>query len=1048
MKKRLLLILVAICLLFAITPAVSAAEVEVLDVLDPLLWRNYYIADLKEGGGRDFDCEIPEGGAAVLIFFGPDCLNSQALFASLNECGWVDNPYVVFSANNIVNTTNEAVLAMVQEKALNVYDYIDVYYARSSWMAYDYATAVGMEFKTMPLVVVLTGSGYDRTIRYVAEKQTDASVIYDVLCAVSPSFVEYEAKKESGELESHVHSYSDWQYTVEPTCTEAGEEARICECGVRYTRVVEAFGHASNSGTITSLPTQTESGEVVIVCSRCAQEETVELPMLVNAATQSGNLNTEKPTKQQLREAWMAVSNAETYFVQEPAVTAPYAAGQLTDELLASGLSYLNLVRYAANLPSVQLSDSYNVSAQHGAVVLAANDELDHYPTQPEGMDDEFYALGYDATSSSNLHMSYGHGLGSNPLRFAVQSFMDDGGANNMMDLGHRRWLLNPSLLNVGFGYAQSVSGYEYVATEVLDTSGKGVEYDFVSWPASGDFPVELFSYDAAWSITLNPRKYRTPAEEDLVITMTRESDGKTWLFNAATGEPEAPDTPHLTVSAASTGVGNCIIFAPGSENIGDYRGYYSITVSGLTTRGGDPASLCYEVNFFEASSECLEHSYTAETVTPTCKNLGYILYTCELCGDIYMANNAPIADHQFTTSVIEATCEKGGCTEAVCGTCNLVRSSDFTDPLGHDLTSQEVTPTCEEQGYTLTQCSRCDVEQKENYVDALGHSYANGVCTNCGVSEPTEPTESTQPEDPTQPTAPEVEDDVLVISGEYSISDQIIDSDVYITATGRVVMENVVVNGDVYCYGQLDANELYAEYVYGYAFGSMYVCDTFDGTHGYITGSLSCYDLIIADDALDYAFETWGDGGDVPTVPMENPFTDIGENDKNKPYYYEPVLWAVSRGITTGMTATTFGPEKTCTRGQIVTFIWRAAGEPEPTSGSNPFKDVKSSDYFYKAVLWAVENGITNGLSANSFGPNESCTRAQVCTFLWRAQGKPVPQNSSSPFSDVTGDYYYDAVLWAVENEVTNGMGGGKFAPGANCTRGQIVTFLYRAIA
>ena len=183
-------------------------------------------------------------------------------------------------------------------------------------------------------------------------------------------------------------------------------------------------------------------------------------------------------------------------------------------------------------------------------------------------------------------------------------------------------------------------------------------------------------------------------------------------------------------------------------------------------------------------------------------------------------------------------------------------------------------------------------------------------------------------------------------------------------------------------------------------------------------------------------------------SIPVDTPFTDIGEEKEEKPYYFTPVTWAVSKGITTGTSETTFAPESECTRGQIVTFIWRAKGEPEPQSTVNPFKDVKATDYFYKAVLWAVENGITNGLSATEFGPGKGCTRGQVCTFLWRAQGQPAPQNTSSPFTDVTGEYYYNAVLWAVENGITNGMGGGKFAPNSTCTRGQIVTFLYRAIA
>jgi len=181
------------------------------------------------------------------------------------------------------------------------------------------------------------------------------------------------------------------------------------------------------------------------------------------------------------------------------------------------------------------------------------------------------------------------------------------------------------------------------------------------------------------------------------------------------------------------------------------------------------------------------------------------------------------------------------------------------------------------------------------------------------------------------------------------------------------------------------------------------------------------------------------------PEIPTENPFTDVKESD----YFATPVLWAVGKNITNGMSATSFAPNANCTRGQIVTFLWRACGSPEPTKSDNPFTDVKADAYYYKAVLWAVENGITTGLSATTFGPNATCTRGQVATFLWRSQGEPAPASTNNPFSDVkTSDYYFKAVLWAVENNVTQGVGSGKFAPNASCTRGQIVTFLYRAIA
>lgn len=174
----------------------------------------------------------------------------------------------------------------------------------------------------------------------------------------------------------------------------------------------------------------------------------------------------------------------------------------------------------------------------------------------------------------------------------------------------------------------------------------------------------------------------------------------------------------------------------------------------------------------------------------------------------------------------------------------------------------------------------------------------------------------------------------------------------------------------------------------------------------------------------------------------MENPFTDVAEDA----YYCKPVLWAKAQGITGGTSATTFSPDATCTRGQVVMFLWRSAGSPQPKSTANPFTDVSESDYFYTAVLWAKENGITGGTSATTFGPDAPCTRAHVATFLWRSEGSPEPKNGKNPFTDVgDSDYFRTAVLWAVENQVTSGIGQGLFGPDAPCTRGQIVTFLYK---
>ena len=173
-----------------------------------------------------------------------------------------------------------------------------------------------------------------------------------------------------------------------------------------------------------------------------------------------------------------------------------------------------------------------------------------------------------------------------------------------------------------------------------------------------------------------------------------------------------------------------------------------------------------------------------------------------------------------------------------------------------------------------------------------------------------------------------------------------------------------------------------------------------------------------------------------------ENPFTDV-EDDA---YYADAVIWAVGKGITSGTTATTFSPNAPCTRAQAVTFLWRAAGSPEPESMSG-FADVSADSYYAKAVAWAVENGITKGTSDTTFSPNATCTRAQIVTFLWRSQKSPAA-DGVNPFTDVAADAYYaDAVLWAAENGVTSGTTATTFSPNSDCTRAQIVTFLFRCL-
>ena len=171
------------------------------------------------------------------------------------------------------------------------------------------------------------------------------------------------------------------------------------------------------------------------------------------------------------------------------------------------------------------------------------------------------------------------------------------------------------------------------------------------------------------------------------------------------------------------------------------------------------------------------------------------------------------------------------------------------------------------------------------------------------------------------------------------------------------------------------------------------------------------------------------------------NEFIDVPAGS----YYYDAVLWAVENGITTGASASRFDPNGICTRAQAVAFLWRAAGSPAPRSHAMPFTDVPVGSYYYDAVLWAVENGITKGTSDTTFSPDATCSRAQIVAFLWRSEKSPAA-SSRNPFADVKSTAYYaDAVLWAVREDITKGTTSTTFSPDADCTRAQIVTFLWR---
>ena len=181
-----------------------------------------------------------------------------------------------------------------------------------------------------------------------------------------------------------------------------------------------------------------------------------------------------------------------------------------------------------------------------------------------------------------------------------------------------------------------------------------------------------------------------------------------------------------------------------------------------------------------------------------------------------------------------------------------------------------------------------------------------------------------------------------------------------------------------------------------------------------------------------------------IPAVeqPWMNPFTDVEEGK----WYYDAVAWGSKHGVVNGLTETTFGTKENCTRAQIITFIWRAMGKPEAASADYTFKDVEEGKYYFDAMLWGVENGIITGYNEDTFAPDDKCSRSQMATFIWRLAGEPEVAAEVSPFPDVgTGKWYTAAAIWAAEQEVVTGYSDGTFGPKNDVLRSETITMLYR---
>ena len=209
--------------------------------------------------------------------------------------------------------------------------------------------------------------------------------------------------------------------------------------------------------------------------------------------------------------------------------------------------------------------------------------------------------------------------------------------------------------------------------------------------------------------------------------------------------------------------------------------------------------------------------------------------------------------------------------------------------------------------------------------------------------------------------------------------------------------------------------------------------------------GCYSLKDVSFAGERKQWDAIEMGQGNEFLTNLMDNSGVMGFTDVASSDWFYKPVMWAVKHDVTGGIGNGKFGPQALCTRAQVVTFLWAANGKPDPQTAENPFADVADDAWYANAVLWAVENGITGGTSETTFSPDNICNRAEVVTFLYAAEGKPAVSGGAE-FADVADDAWYaNAVAWAAANDVTGGVAAGQFGPVQNCDRSQVVTFLYK---
>ena len=725
---------------------------------------------------------------------------------------------------------------------------------------------------------------------------------------------------------------------------------------------------------------------------------------------QSGDLAAEKPSIADIQAKYATVTTAETRFDAEPSVTSPYALGELSPSFLDSGLTYFNYIRYLAGLPAVELSEEKNTAAQYGAVVMAANNELAHFPTQPEDMDDAFYQAGYAATSTSNLSMrgtSSAGNLQLDVLQSAIAGQMSDSGSNNLSTLGHRRWLLSPRLLYTGFGCADAEfdgTFYRtYVDIPVFDRSGGAVDYNFVAWPASGYMPVQEFAIGDPWSVSLNPTKYATPALEDLTVTLTRVVDGKSCVFTSDTcPETPAEDGSYFTIDTRGYGEGAAIIFRPASDDFGSTQyglGAYTVTVTGLQDRSGNAETLSYRVVFFD-----IEIGSAGQNI-PSCS--------------VYLSADGTDWVSEGLTCAYDGTAKEPlviVCSDATKLTQGVDYTVTYEDNVEQGIASVVITGIGQYSGvkrvlFEINDPSHPHEFGSPTFIWSADNSACSAAftCSICSIVQmrPCTVTRTVEPATCTERGSEQITASVTVGTRTYSSSKwKLLD------ALGHDWDRGVITT---------PATETEA--------GVMtYTCTVCKATKTEVIPATGLCD----------------GGAACPSRGLSDVKTHWG---------HPSIDYCVEHGLMNGVGDGKFNPDGTVTRAMLATVLYRQAGSPDVQNAS-AFPDVNPGEWYGKAIAWAADAGVVTGYPDGTFDPNKAVTRQELATMFYRyakfAKFDVSAAGDLSVFPDRNQvlEYAMEAMVWAngaglitgnVVNDVTC------LDPKGNATRSQLATILMR---